>query len=232
MTGAHGTGPAEGGASESLHPTARSAGAAQLILARHGETDHNRERRMQGQIDIPLNARGAQQAAALARSLVGTGVDAIYASPLARARDTAQVVAEELGLSVRTDPALLERSFGAWEGLTGDEIKERWPREHEAWTRRRHVEGIGAESREQVAARVGEYCRALVREHEGQTILVVAHGAAITLGISALLGVDADAFRGIAGLENCHRSVLEPLRADPQGRLMRLVSHNLPPDFS
>jgi probable phosphoglycerate mutase len=62
--------------------------------------------------------------------------------------------------------------------------------------------------------------------------MVVAHGAAITLGITALLGLDTNGFRGLAGLENCHRSVLEPVHAEGSEGLMRLLSHNLPPDFT
>ena len=80
--------------------------------------------------------------------------------------------------------------------------------------------------------RVAEACRKLVAEHDGGTVMVVAHGAAITLGITALLGLDTNGFRGLAGLENCHRSVLEPLIGEPADGLMRLVSHNLPPDFT
>lgn len=189
---------------------------------------------MQGRVDIPLNERGREQAAALARSLTmgpGPRPDVIVASPLRRAADTAVTVGEALGLEVALDEAFLERSFGRWEGLTGAEIRERWPAEHEAWRERRSVEGIGMESREAVAARMGGALRALLAAHAGHTVLVVAHGAAITLAVADLLGLDPDAFLGIAGLENCHRSVLDPLLADPEGRLMRLVSHNVPPDF-
>lgn len=224
--------PADAGAPASGAPTARPAGGARLTLARHGLTDHNVEGRMQGRTDIPLNATGREQARALARAIAaGAPPHVIVSSPLQRALATAQTVGDAVGVPVRTDPAFVERGFGVWEGLTGEEIRAGWPDEHRAWRERRTVAGLGMESRTEVARRVGETCRRLVDEHPGQRILVVAHGAAITLGITALIGVDPEEFRGIAGLENCHRSTLDPLAADPAGRLMRLVSHNLAPDF-
>lgn len=202
-----------------------------LILARHGQTDHNREARLQGQVDIPLNATGRRQAEALAASMAQNPPDVIIASPLARAHDTALAVGTACGIEVVTDQAFLERGFGPWEGLRGEEIRSRWPAEHAAWREHRAVPGLGIEDRPDVADRVAARCRELVAEHEGATIMVVGHGAATTLGITELLGLDTDSFRGIGGLQNCHRSVLEPLVADSSGRLMRLVSHNLAPDF-
>lgn len=223
--------PAGPGSSESAHPTARLGEGSRLLLARHGQTDHNRAGRMQGQIDIPLNATGREQARALARSLETAPPDMIVASPLQRALVTASTVGEHLGLAVTTDVGLLERGFGRWEGLTGEEIRRGWPSEHQAWRERRSVTGVGMETRADVAHRVGRACRRHLGSHEGATVLVVAHGAAITLGICDLLGLDPEGSRAISGLENCHRSVLDPLFGDPEGRLMRMMSHNLPPDF-
>lgn len=202
-----------------------------LVLARHGQTDYNREARLQGQVDIPLNDTGRRQATMLATALAENPPDVIVSSPLARAYDTALVVGKACGLEVATDDAFLERGFGEWEGLRGEEIRSRWPHEHAAWRDHRTVPGLGIEDRPDVARRVAEACHRLVAEHTGRTVLVVAHGAAITLGITELLGLDHDSFRGIGGLQNCHRSVLEPLHSDATGQLMRLVSHNLAPDF-
>lgn len=226
--------PAEPGASASLHPAARPQGGGRLILARHGQTDYNAAGRMQGRIDIPLNAAGREQASALARSIAASAAvpDVIVASPLQRAAETARAVGEAIGREVTLDEGFVERGFGSWEGLTGEEIRAQWPEQFEAWRARHNVVGIGMESRAEASLRVGAAVRRVMAAHHGQTVLVVAHGAAITLGISDLLGLDPDAFRGISGLENCHRSVLDPLLADPEGRLMRLVSHNLAPDFA
>jgi len=209
----------------------RPAHRTRLVLVRHGQTDHNREGRLQGQVDIPLNDRGVLQAETLARTVAAAPPDLIVSSPLERARDTAGAVARACGLEATTDPAFLERSFGQWEGLRGEEIRRRWPAEHGDWRAHRTIRGLDIEDRPEVGERVAAGCRRLLAQHPDRTVMVVAHGAAITLGITALLGLDSSGFRGIAGLENCHRSVLEPVHAEGAEGLMRLVSHNLPPDF-
>src|SRR5262245_65615545 len=99
----------------------------ELLLTRHGETDWNREHRVQGHTDVPLNENGREQARALAERLVDVPLAAIYASDLARARETAEIVARRLGLGVVLDPGLREKNFGSWEGLTDVEIAERFP---------------------------------------------------------------------------------------------------------
>ena len=210
----------------------RPAHRTRLVLVRHGQTDHNREGRLQGQVDIPLNENGRHQAETLARTVVASPPDVIVSSPLSRARDTAGAIARACGLQVTTDEAFLERSFGQWEGLRGEDIRSRWPSEHADWRAHRPITGLDIEDRPEVGERVAAACRRLLEENPEGTVMVVAHGAAITLGITALLGLDMRGFRGIAGLENCHRSVLEPLHAEPKEGLMRLLSHNLPPDFT
>src|SRR5712691_6348769 len=89
---------------------------ATLLLVRHGETDWNAEHRWQGHADVPLNARGRKQAKALAEELAPQGVDAIYTSDLSRARDTAAIVGERLGVPVVLDPDLREIDVGSREG--------------------------------------------------------------------------------------------------------------------
>lgn len=125
--------------------------AHRLILVRHGETAYNAENRLQGQLDIPLNARGREQARAVGgtlRSLIGPEIDrleaadAFIASPLERARETMEIARDAMGLPPRRyalDPALKELSFGAWEGLTWPEIAARDPegvriRKTDKWT--------------------------------------------------------------------------------------------------
>src|SRR6185369_6866034 len=98
-----------------------------ILLARHGETDWNVERRVQGHSDTPLNDRGRQQACALAEELAGESIDAVYSSDLLRAHETARIVAEQRGLGVTSIRDLRERHFGTWEGLTDEEIFERYP---------------------------------------------------------------------------------------------------------
>ena len=95
-----------------------------LILWRHGQTDYNLQGRIQGQVDIPLNDTGRQQAQRAADDIAALGPTRIVSSPLVRARDTAEVLASLTGLSVEIDPGLVEKSFGTWEGLKAADIKK------------------------------------------------------------------------------------------------------------
>ena len=139
-----------------------------LYLARHGETDWNRELRVQGSSDIALNELGRRQAQALAQELEHVELDAIYSSDLSRARETAAAVAALHGLEVRLDPRLRERAFGSWEGLTREEI-------HALPEGSRH----DGESDEEVRERVLEAIQAIADAHPGEDVLVVAHGGAL-----------------------------------------------------
>lgn len=105
----------------------------EILLIRHGETDWNRVRRMQGHIDIGLNSHGRLQAQALAKALVAEPPAAIYASDLQRARDTAQAVADIHGMSVHIEVALRERCYGAFEGLRYDDISQHFPEAFAQW---------------------------------------------------------------------------------------------------
>jgi broad specificity phosphatase PhoE len=140
-----------------------------ILLARHGETDWNRERRVQGHTDRPLNAAGEAQARELAESLVDERIDAIYASDLSRAYDTAQFVAEPRGLAVVQLADLRERHFGTWEGLTDTEILERFPQAITgSW-------GDG-ETPDEMSVRIIAALRVIAAEHAGGQVLVVSHG--------------------------------------------------------
>ncbi len=162
-----------------------------LILARHGETAWNVERRYQGIKDISLNARGIAQAAALVERLADEHVDAIYASDMQRAHRTAQAIAAPRGLLVRTDPRLREIAFGEWEGLTYDEIQAQYPTDLARWLA--DPEGCpppGGESLAQLGARVGSLMQDITAEHSHQTVLVVAHGGSLKALLCLALGLE------------------------------------------
>lgn len=137
---------------------------ATLLLVRHGETDWNAEGRLQGHTDRPLNEHGRRQARALADRLAADDIDAIYTSDLARARETAEILGERLGLPVESDPDLRERNWGNWEGLTGSE--------------RDRVEYVG-EDVEAHGERVVRAVRRIAERHPGQRIVVVTHGGSL-----------------------------------------------------
>jgi broad specificity phosphatase PhoE len=165
-----------------------------LLLARHGETDWNREHRWQGLADPPLNEVGLRQAEVLADALAGMPVSALYASPLARAFETARIVGKALRLEPVPDPALLEIDVGEWSGLTSAEIEERFP---EGWTR--HLAGgDGWEHGETHAAMSERVCAEAERiaaEHPGEQVLCVAHGGVIRALLARAEGVDLGEYR-------------------------------------
>ena len=174
-----------------------------LLLVRHGETDWNRDGRWQGGSDTSLNDVGREQARSLADELDGD-IDVVYSSDLARARQTAEIVAETLGLEVRVDPRLRERGFGSWEGLTTPEIEERFADSHRRW---RAGEGAGAddaETFEDFSARVNDFLRDVLRLHPGEEVLVISHGGSIRVIHALAAGLDyVRDHRLIPGVANC-----------------------------
>jgi broad specificity phosphatase PhoE len=147
-----------------------------LILARHGETDWNRDGRFQGHADPPLNDQGREQARSLAYALDDQALAAIYSSDLRRAHETALVVADRKGLNVVVDPDLRERDVGEWSGLTLPEIEERFPEE----LRRFREKGASiGESRESLSRRVVAAVRRIADAHPQGSVLVVTHGGAL-----------------------------------------------------
>lgn len=193
-----------------------------LLLWRHGRTAANASFRLQGQIDVPLDEVGRWQARTAAATLVARyEPTAIVSSDLTRAQETAAHLSRSTGLPVTTDERLRERAFGDWEGLTGDEIIASWPEAFEVWRAGGDPEGVGAERRGDVADRMGA---ALVELAAGygppDTLVVVSHGAAISLAVGALLG-QSPTWRGVVGLHNAHWAELSPAHpgAAPAWRL-------------
>jgi broad specificity phosphatase PhoE len=136
---------------------------APLLLARHGETDWNRDQRWQGHSGPRLNEQGRRQARVLAAQL--NDIDAIYSSDTIRARETAEIVGASLDLSVETDPRLREVNFGEWEGLTRQEINERYAGAFGRWEAFEQAEPNGGESDATMAERVLNALTEIAREH-------------------------------------------------------------------
>jgi 2,3-bisphosphoglycerate-dependent phosphoglycerate mutase len=183
-----------------------------LIAVRHGETEWNRVRRLQGHTDIALNATGIEQAARLAAALVGESIAAIYSSDLVRALVTAEPVATALGLQVKRDPLLRERNYGLFEGKTFAEIVEHHPEEAERLRCRDTLYRIpNGESQNEFFARVIGAIRAIASQEEralracsardgrnARTILVVTHGGVLDMLYRAALDLPLAAERSCA----------------------------------
>lgn len=199
--------------------------SATILFWRHGQTDYNAQGRLQGQVDIPMNETGHAQAAAAAPVLSQTKPVAIISSDLIRARDTAQYLAGYTGLPVTADDRLRERNFGAWEGLTHHQMRDGWPEAFTHWRDGGHPEGVGAETRSALGRRVAQAAADASASHEADRVVVlVAHGAAISAGLVALLGHDPEDWHGITGIGNCHWSVLRPNNGANPG--WRMTAHN------
>jgi broad specificity phosphatase PhoE len=153
-----------------------------LLLVRHGETDWNADGRLQGQTDRPLSDYGRRQAQKLAGELADERFEAIYASDLSRARETAEIVGKHLGLLVALDPDLREKDWGNWEGLTALE--------------RDRVDFVG-ESTEAHSERMLRALRRISEQHPATRVLVVTHGGSMRRVQVAAMGM------ALPVVENC-----------------------------
>jgi broad specificity phosphatase PhoE len=158
------------------------------LLLRHGQTPMSVQKRYAGLSDVPLTEVGVQQAAAAGKRLASAGLTAIVTSPLARAVSTAAEVAAATGAPVEADEGLRETDFGAWDGLTFAEVRDRWPAELTAWLADPAVAPPGGESFADVSTRVEGALRRVLAGYQGRTVLIVSHVTPIkTLVAAALL---------------------------------------------
>jgi phosphoserine phosphatase len=171
-----------------------------ILLARHGESDWNRDRRWQGHADRPLTDLGRDQARALADRLATTELDAVYSSDLERARETAAIVAELHRLPVRELSDLREVDVGSWSGLTRAEAEELFPEAFLRWTAGEEGWDDG-ETYEQLSERVVGAVLAIAARHPRDRVLLVAHGGSIRAAHAAALGVDVHTYRRIQRVE-------------------------------
>lgn len=153
-----------------------------IWLVRHGETDWNASRRLQGSTDIELNSVGYAQASSVARWLAPVGLDAIYSSPLARTIQTATPLAAQRGVSLQLIPELAERHFGVFQGLTPEEVLQQYPEDHRRWQARDpDFCPQGGESLRDFSQRVRMALQAIVSQHLGQTVAVFSHGGVLDI---------------------------------------------------
>lgn len=200
-------------------------GITRIVLIRHGQTEWNRVERFGGRIDVPLNEQGHLQAQAVARRLFSWHIDGLYSSPLTRALQTAQPIAEACGRSVSPLEGITDVDYGSWAGLSLEEAASQYPDLFNTWAE--HPQLIrfpGGESLEQVESRamaaLGEVCAA----HQGQTIAMVSHVVVNRVLICGALGLGSRFFWRI-GQDNAALSVLESLDGEYRLRLLNDTCH-------
>jgi len=197
-----------------------------LIIWRHGQTVWNLHNRIQGQTDVDLDDTGRTQAAAAAAALAAERADVLLSSDLRRARDTAGALAALTGSPVDVDNRLREREYGAWEGLTHEQISARWPEEFLRWKSGGPVPECGLEDMADVAKRVGAaLLDAADRVGQTGTVVVVSHGGAARQGMGAVLGWPLEVARSVGPLGNCHWAELRGSATTG----WRLYAHNVGP---
>lgn len=186
-----------------------------LLFARHGETDDNRRLVLQGQSGKGLNARGRAQARRLADRLKHIRPDAIVASDLERALETAHYVATACERNIELDKDLREVDVGAWTGKSHEEIAQAYPDEWAAWSSGLDVRRGGGETYAELAERIERAVVRAVRDHGGKRVLFVSHGGAIKAYVARVLGVSQEGLRALAGVGNCGLTNIE---RDASGR--------------
>ena len=199
-----------------MSPAPSGPGRRRLVVLRHGETTHNAAGVWQGQLDSPLSELGLEQADAVGAAVAALSPDRIVTSDLARARVTAESVGRATGIRVELDPRFREIHAGRWQGLTAEEVAERWPEERAAVLRGEDVRrGGDGESMQDVLVRVGEGLDALLGDlPAGGCAVVSTLGAAARAVASWMLDLDLEvAWRVLAGLGNCHWGEMHEGRA-------------------
>lgn len=170
--------------------------ATRVLLVRHGATTSTEEDRFSGSANVPLSEVGREQARRLAKRLSQEGIAAAYTSDLDRAVETATILAEPHGLPVVQRTEFREISHGRWEGLTREDVLERFPREAAAWDDDPFsFAPEGGETGLEVTARALPALLGLVTAHAGERVLIVSHKATIRLVLSSLLGFDPRRYR-------------------------------------
>ena len=169
-----------------------------LIAVRHGEAEWNRAQREMGQMNSPLTPLGIQQAEAIARRLSQIPFAALYSSDLGRAMQTAEIIGAASHMPVTVDAGLRERALGIFEGLTVEEMRQRFPRERAEFERHDPDYAVpGGESARQRQERGARALTAIAENHPGQTVVAVTHGGMLTGFFAFVVGMqpgDGQAF--------------------------------------
>lgn len=187
---------------------------SRLYLVRHGETKWNKETRFQGQVDVPLSEKGIVQAEAVSRRLEGQNFAAFFSSGLSRARDTADIIAKPHQKPVQVVPDLQEMDFGYWEGLTVEEIRQKYNRESAAWWASPLENRVpGGEMLGELAERSVMAVKTIVQQYPEEQVLLVTHGGVIRCIVAAALGIDLNQYWRLRQ-DNAALSIIEFYKKD------------------
>ncbi|MDD3654195.1 MAG: alpha-ribazole phosphatase [Desulfotomaculaceae bacterium] len=183
--------------------------SCRIFFVQHGETTWNVQLKLQGHSDVPLSDRGRKQAELLAQRLANMKIDCLYSSDLSRASETAEIIARTHDLKVNKDPSFRELNFGYWEGLTIEEVKEKYPAELKKWWASPLNTRIpGGEMQAEVVERTTNATKRIIASHNDETVLVVAHGGVIRCIIASVLGMNLNENWRLY-LDNTSMSLLE-----------------------
>lgn len=197
-----------------------------VIFIRHGQTEWNINGRYQGQSDVPLSAKGIEQAKLLAKNFPIADIAAVYASDLSRAMTTAKIVAAKFNLQVQSEPSFRELNFGDWEGLTYDEIVSGWHDAMENFLLHPDILVVPhGESFQMVQKRAVARLNELIANHEGDTIVIVAHGAVLRTMIAAALHMPLEYLWSIRQFNTAVNIVRYDTDANPTVELLNSTAH-------
>jgi broad specificity phosphatase PhoE len=167
-----------------------------MVLVRHGQTEWNRVERFRGRADVPLNETGLAQAEATGRRVAKEWQPAaVYSSPLSRAVKTAEAITRPFNLPVQIHSGIADIDYGQWQGLTPDEVKQRWPEIHHTWYNAPHTARIpGGETLDEIRARAMAAVSEIAARHAGRTVALVSHTVVNRVILLAILGLGNDRF--------------------------------------
>lgn len=196
-----------------------------LYLVRHGESEWNILSKVQGQSNTNLTSVGREQAKKVAKRLVEEKIDIIFSSDLNRALDTARIIGKTFGLEVNTFEELREIKFGIWEGLTTQEIVDKYTKEHLIWMKEPHNLNLPeAEKLIDLQERLLRIVNTIMKDNKDKNILIVSHGASIKALILGILGIDISFYNKLT-ISNTSLSIIEYRDYSPVLRVLNDANH-------
>ena len=170
-----------------------------VFLVRHGRTGWNKEQVFRGHKDVPLDEVGRAEARLVGERLKGEGIRAVYASPLSRAKETAEAIAQFYNVDVQCLEGLTDLHFGEWEGQSLKEVQKQYPELYQEWLKQPHqVIFPGGEGLDAVGTRAMKAVEEILKQHPQETVALVSHRVVLKILICALLGLDNSHFWNIA----------------------------------